>query len=211
MTRVEAAHMVAAEAISTFPNKWAIRFRFKNDVPMEEEYEVVASPAAAANVVAASPAVTKAASNSAAGENEDSTPATAADHFANNYLTTNNTKFTETIALMNERDKQLYQTLLNKTSSIIDAVTFKIWDDIDAKELEDKINACIKVELEPPAITKATVAVSFMMEGIDLTNPPTELEDFLKVRFDQHTKPLRDEISKLKRNKRLNFFGGKFF
>ena len=63
------------------------------------------------------------------------------------------------------------------------------------------------MELEPPAITKATAAVSFMMEGIDLANPPAELEDFLKVRFDQHTKPLRDELSKLKRDKRLNSSG----
>ena len=46
-----------------------------------------------------------------------------------------------------------------------------------------------------------------MMDGIDLATPPTELEDLLKVRFDQHTKPLRDELSKLKREKRLNSSG----
>ena len=157
---------------------------------MEEDSEEAAPPAAAANVVPATPTVAKAAATSAAGENEDSTPATAADHFANDYLEINNTKFTETIALVNDKDKQLHQALLNKTSSILDAMTFKIWVDIEAKELEDKINADIKVELEPPAITKATVAVSYC---IDLANPPKELEDFLKVRFDQHTKLLRDE------------------
>ena len=57
-------------------------------------------------------------------------------------------------------------------------MTFNIWDDIEAKELEDKINADIKIELEPLAITKATAAVSFMMDGIDLTNPPVNWNTF---------------------------------
>ena len=63
------------------------------------------------------------------------------------------------------------------------------------------------MELKPPAITKATAAVSCMMDGIDLATPPCKLENFLKVRFDQHAKPLQDELSQLKREKRLNFSG----
>ena len=153
------------------------------------------------------PAAANVAAISAAGGSEDSSPDTATDHFADDYLKINKTNFQVTSGRMNDKDRAFHDTLLDKTQSIVDAVTYKIWDDIEAKELEDKINADIKVELEPPAITKATAAVSFMMEGIDLANPPAELEDFLKVRFDQHTKPLRDELSKLKRDKRLNSSG----
>ena len=67
MTRVEAAHMVAAEAISTFSNKWAIRFGFKDDVRMEEDVGEVVPPAAPTNVVPVTPAAAYVAAISEAG------------------------------------------------------------------------------------------------------------------------------------------------
>ena len=119
----------------------------------------------------ASPTVANTASDSARALNEDPRPTTAADHFAHNYLVFNKTNFNEVFDLINERDKLLHEEILKKTKSIIGALTFNIWDDIEAKELEDKINADIKIELEPPAITKATAVVSFLVDGTDLATP----------------------------------------
>ena len=76
------------------------------------------------------------------------------------------------MARMDAKNRAFHNALLDKTQSITDAVTYKIWDDIEAKELEDKINADIKMELEPPAITKATATVSFLIDDIDLATPP---------------------------------------
>lgn len=55
----------------------------------------------------------------------------------------------------------------------MEAVTFNIWDGIEAKELEDQINARINMDLEPPVITKATLEVSQVLETINLANPPS--------------------------------------
>ena len=92
-TKVEAAHMVATDTIGTVPEKWALRFGFKNDNPMEEDAEVTTSPATA-NGVTASLAAVDGVLNSAGATNEDPRPTTAAKYFAHDYLVFNKATIT---------------------------------------------------------------------------------------------------------------------
>ena len=91
---------------------------------------------------------------------------------------------------------------------ILEAVTFNIWEGIEANELEDQIDADIKMELEPPAITKATEEDSQVLKRIDLAEEKKRrVRRLSQSKVWQARNDIANELLKLKRDKHLNYLG----
>lgn len=77
-------------------------------------------------------------------------------------------------ALANEADDSFMTPIITKLAVDLPAFTTTLWDLDDKKDIDRKINAEIKKELQKAATLEATEDVEMEMDAIDLSNAPAE-------------------------------------
>ena len=77
------------------------------------------------------------------------------------------------------KNKATRVELLAEIQPVFMHTTFYLWEAIQKKDRTRQVNAAIKKSHEPKAIETATEQVTLVVDKIDITNLPKELEDYI--------------------------------
>lgn len=94
----------------------------------------------------------------------------------------------------------------HKVLKLICGVTIDHWKIIDEKNLQDKINAHLRVILAPPKIQNATQDVEMAMNDLDINNPSQMLLDIIDKR---HKETFSKDQRRFEAEMRKKYSGGR--
>eukprot|EP00956_Cyclotella_meneghiniana_P021089 scaffold37974_cov30-Cyclotella_meneghiniana.AAC.1 len=107
-------------------------------------------------------------------------------------------------AMPREEDMSFVTPIVTKLLADIPAFTNTLWDHDDERDMNRKVNAEIKKELEKAAIVESTEDVEEELEGIDLADAPKErLTDFIDKRVRKETEKKTVQFKKAMRKNSL--------